>query len=53
VNPNKITENPAVAPFIDYYLSDEGIASVTEVQYVALPADRLDASRSAWDSASA
>ena len=53
VNPNKITENPAVAPFIDYYLSDEGIASVTEVQYVALPADRLDAARSAWDSASA
>jgi len=53
VNPNKITENPAVAPFIDYYLSDEGIASVTEVQYVALPTDRLDAARSAWDSASA
>jgi phosphate transport system substrate-binding protein len=53
VNPNKITENPAVAPFVDYYLSDEGIASVTEVQYVALPADRLDAARSAWDSASA
>ncbi len=53
VNPNKITENPALAPFVDYYLSDEGIASVTEVQYVALPADRLDAARSAWDSASA
>ncbi len=28
VNPNKIAENPALAPFVDYYLSDEGIASV-------------------------
>lgn len=53
VNPNKITENPALAPFVDYYLSDEGIASVTAVQYVALPADRLEAARTAWESASA
>jgi phosphate transport system substrate-binding protein len=53
VNPNKIAENPALAPFIDYYLSDEGIASVTAVQYVALPADRLEAARTAWESASA
>jgi phosphate transport system substrate-binding protein len=53
VNPNKITENPALAPFVDYYLSDEGIASVTAVQYVALPTDRLEAARSAWESASA
>lgn len=53
VNPTKIAENPALAPFVDYYLSDEGIASVTAVQYVALPADRLDAARSAWESASA
>jgi phosphate transport system substrate-binding protein len=53
VNPNKIAENPALAPFVDYYLSDEGIASVTAVQYVALPADRLDAARAAWESASA
>jgi phosphate transport system substrate-binding protein len=53
VNPNKIAENPALVPFVDYYLSDEGIASVTAVQYVALPADRLEAARSAWESASA
>ena len=53
VNPNKIAENPALAPFVDYYLSDEGIASVTAVQYVALPADRLEAARAAWESASA
>lgn len=53
VNPNRVAENPALAPFVDFYLSDEGIASVTEVQYVALPTDRLEASRGAWDSASA
>jgi phosphate transport system substrate-binding protein len=53
VNPNKIAENPALAPFVDYYLSDEGIASVTAVQYVALPADRIEAARAAWESASA
>jgi len=53
VNPNKVTENPAVEPFVDYYLSDEGIASAVEVQYFALPADRLEASRMAWESAKA
>jgi phosphate transport system substrate-binding protein len=53
VNPNKIDENPALAPFVDFYLSDEGIASAVEVQYFALPADRLEAARAAWESASA
>ena len=53
VNPTKLEENPAVGPFVDFYLSDVGIASVEEVQYVPLPADRLDAARSAWETASA
>jgi phosphate transport system substrate-binding protein len=53
VNPAKLEENPALGPFVDFYLSDEGIASVEEVQYVPLPTDRLDAARSAWESASA
>ena len=30
-----------MASYVDYYLSDEGIASVSEVGYVDLPADRL------------
>jgi len=51
VNPNKIEENPALAPFVDFYLSDEGLASVEEVQYVSLPTERIEASRSAWESA--
>jgi phosphate transport system substrate-binding protein len=53
VNNAKITENPAVAPFVDFYLSDAGInGAVTDVGYVALPAERIDATRSAWESAS-
>ena len=48
-----IEENPAVAPFVDFYLSDEGIASVEEVQYIGLPDDRIAATRDAWESATA
>lgn len=51
VNPNRIEENPALAPFVDFYMSDDGLASVEEVQYVSLPEDRIEASRSAWGSA--
>lgn len=53
VNATKLEENPALGPFVDFYLSDEGIASVEEVLYVPLPADRLEAARSAWETASA
>ncbi|HAP76783.1 MAG TPA: phosphate-binding protein [Acidimicrobiaceae bacterium] len=51
VNVQSAAENPAVASFVDLYLSDEGIAQVGEAGYVALPADRLEASRDAWASA--
>ena len=37
--------------FVDLYLSDEGIASVTEAGYVALPADELAATQEAWAAA--
>lgn len=53
VSSTKLQENPALGPFVDFYLSDEGLASVEEVQYISLPTDRIDAARSAWDSASA
>ncbi|HET9672275.1 MAG TPA: substrate-binding domain-containing protein [Actinomycetota bacterium] len=53
VNPIRIQDNPALEPFVDFYLSDAGIASVEEVGYVALPSDRLDATRSAWEDANA
>jgi phosphate transport system substrate-binding protein len=51
VNQEKLSSNPALQPFVDFYLSGEGIASVEEVQYIPLPSDRLEATRSAWESA--
>jgi phosphate transport system substrate-binding protein len=41
-------DNPAVAAYVDYYLG-EGIGSVEEVGYVALPDDQLAETRSAWE----
>jgi phosphate transport system substrate-binding protein len=48
VSAEKLAENPALQPFVDFYLSDEGLASVSEVQYIDLPADRIEAARSTW-----
>jgi phosphate transport system substrate-binding protein len=53
VNQEKLSSNPALQPFVDFYLSDEGITSVEEVQYIPLPSDRLAETRSAWESAMA
>jgi phosphate transport system substrate-binding protein len=44
----KVAENPAIVPFVDYYLSDEGLAKATEVGYVALHPEDVTASRAAW-----
>ncbi|MFL6207114.1 MAG: substrate-binding domain-containing protein [Acidimicrobiales bacterium] len=49
VNAAKAKDNPAVTGFVDYYLSDAGIASVDEVGYVDLPDDQVQASRDTWD----
>jgi phosphate transport system substrate-binding protein len=49
VNTAAAEDNPAVAGYVDYYLSDEGIGSVSEVGYVDLPSDQLEASRSTWE----
>lgn len=48
VNNAKVDSNAALAPFVDFYLSDAGISSVTEEGYVALPDDQLQATRDAW-----
>jgi phosphate transport system substrate-binding protein len=53
VSKEALASNPAVKPFVDFYLSDQGIASVTDVKYIALPAEQLAASRSTWSSDSA
>lgn len=49
VNTDKAAASPALAAFVDYYLSDAGIAAVTEADYVALDSGELEATRTAWD----
>ena len=53
VNKANAEENPAVAGFVDFFLSDEGIGSVAEVGYVDLPDEQLQASRDAWEARTA
>jgi phosphate transport system substrate-binding protein len=53
VSKEALASNPAVKPFVDFYLSDQGVASVTDVKYIALPDATLAASRSTWTSESA
>lgn len=49
VNKQKMEENPALEAFVDFYLSDDGLASVGEVGYVDLAAEDVSASQSAWE----
>lgn len=48
VNAANAAENPAVAAYVDYYLGD-GLASVEDVGYVALPDDQIAETQSAWE----
>jgi phosphate transport system substrate-binding protein len=48
-NTTKAAENAALGAWVDFFLSDEGIANVSEVGYVALPESDLEATRQAWD----
>jgi len=43
-----VDENPAVAPFVDYYVS-EGLALAGEVGYVALTDEQAQATVDAWE----
>jgi phosphate transport system substrate-binding protein len=48
VNKAKAEENPALAAWVDYYLG-EGIGAVSEVGYVDLSDEDLEATRSLWE----
>jgi phosphate transport system substrate-binding protein len=48
VNRAKLDSNPALSPFIDFYLSPEGIASVKEADYVPLDDSALAKTRQTW-----
>ena len=49
VNADEAAARPELAAFVDYYLSDEGIAAVSEADYVALDEASLDETRAAWE----
>jgi phosphate transport system substrate-binding protein len=48
VNTAKAEEIPAVASFVDLYVSPQGLAQVAAAGYVDLPADRVQATVDAW-----
>jgi phosphate transport system substrate-binding protein len=50
VNRQKAEQSDAVQAYVDYYLSEEGLASVSEVGYVDLAPAEIDASKQAWES---
>jgi phosphate transport system substrate-binding protein len=47
----KAAENATIVKYVDFYLSDTGIANAAGVGYVALPAEELEATRAAWGGA--
>lgn len=49
VNTDKAATNAALSDFVNFYLSDEGLASVAAAGYVDLPADEIQATRDAWN----
>jgi phosphate transport system substrate-binding protein len=52
VNKTKAMENPAIIPFVDFYLAEGTIASVLEtVPYVNLTDEGLAETRATWDAA--
>lgn len=49
VNAEKAGSNAALAPFVDYFLSDDGLAAVEEEGYVPLPEETLAETRATWE----
>ncbi len=52
VNTAKAAENAALAGFVDFYLSEDGIASVEEAGYIPIPEADLEETTTAWEDAS-
>lgn len=50
VSAQRLENNPALEAYIDFYMSDEGFASVNEVGYVDLAGEEIEATRSVWES---
>lgn len=50
-NLGRAAENAAMVAYVDFYLSDAGIANAADVGYVALSAEERAATRQAWEAA--
>jgi phosphate transport system substrate-binding protein len=44
----RVNDNPTLASFVDFYVSDEGLPLAGEVGYVPLNAEQTQATRDAW-----
>ncbi|MBI4883967.1 MAG: substrate-binding domain-containing protein [Actinobacteria bacterium] len=53
VSVSAVADNPAVGAYVDLYLSDAGVAAVSEAGYVDIPTERIEASRTTWADATA
>jgi phosphate transport system substrate-binding protein len=53
IDPSSDDYNAAIVPFVDYYLSDEGIQNVSAAGYVQLAPESLEETRAAWEEAKA
>jgi len=49
VNADEAEARPELAAYVAFYLSDQGIDSVTEADYVALDEAALEETRAAWE----
>lgn len=49
INAEKAESNPALAAYVDFYLSEDGIGSVSEVGYVDLDDATLENTRGLWE----
>lgn len=50
VNKAKLDESPALQAYVDFYLSDDGLATVSEVGYVDLLGEDIEATKAIWES---
>lgn len=51
VKTNDLGTKSMLVDFVDFYLSDAGLAAVTDAGYVGLPAGDLEETRAAWEAA--
>jgi phosphate transport system substrate-binding protein len=51
VKTSDLGSRPELTAFVDYFVSDDGLAWVSDAGYVQLPAEDIEATRAAWEGA--